>query len=224
MTTNHEELICTNCGCSIENGDEHEYDGEYYCSDCFYDEFAVCEECGEAVPMDLIVSIDDGRMYVCEDCAENYYEKCDGCGNYYSSRHIWASDGSRAICDECSDYYYVCEECGDIVHMNYVIWYRDNPYCSEDCLPNGYIHEYEYKPNWQEFRTVADAPKCRTYGVEVEIDDGNNAEECAEALNDANEYIIMKEDGSLSSNGIEIVTHPSSLAFHMNAMGWDESS
>ena len=223
MTTNHEELTCANCGCIIGYGDDFEHDGKIYCSDCFFEEFACCDHCGETVDVDDLVSVNNGEMYVCSDCADYHYTRCDHCGNYFTDRHIWAEDNYRAICNNCSDDYYVCSDCGDIVHYNDVVWHGDEPYC-EYCAPeeSEYIHDYSYKPHWNELRTDEDSDDCRLYGVELEIDDGDDAAECSEALNDINDHFIMKHDGSLNSEGIEIVTHPASLAFHRFELGWDE--
>lgn len=224
MTTNHEELTCASCGCIIDDGDDYEHDGKTYCSDCFYEEFAICDHCGAVVDADDLVSINNGDRYVCSECADEHYTRCDHCGEYFTSRHIWAEDSERAICNDCSDDYYICTECGDIVHYDYVIWRNDTPYCSEYCAPeeSGYIHEYGYKPDWDELRTNEDSDDCRLYGVELEIDDGADAAECSEALDAVNDHFIMKHDGSLHPEGIEIVTHPASLAFHRYELGWDE--
>lgn len=223
MTTTQEPITCHSCGCIIETDDTYEYNGNTYCEECFHEEFSVCDHCGEIVPYDSLVSVDDGAKYVCEDCADSHYTLCDHCHNYYSDRNIWGADDHRTICNNCSEDYYLCCECGEILHYNDTNWHNDQPYC-EYCMPeeSEYIHYYSYQPDWQKLRTDADSMGCRLYGVELEIDKGNDANACSEALHDLSDHFIMKHDGSLTDDGIEIVTHPASLAFHLEKMGWDE--
>lgn len=49
---------CDGCGRVIEEEEAFwDPDGEYcYCSDCYYDRYAICDECGESVPVDEMVS------------------------------------------------------------------------------------------------------------------------------------------------------------------------
>ena len=221
---NDSELrTCTHCGCTIEPGDDcFEYDGKQYCSDCFCDLFTTCEDCGSIIPWDEATGINDNSYYVCSDCLDDY-TRCDHCGDYYESRRIWASDHMRSICNYCSDEYYICDNCGDIVHRDDVIWSEDddNAYCCDACVPESHIHSYSYKPHWDKLRTDDDTEQARFYGVELEIDQGSCQQDCAKELLDASEDIILKHDGSLGSNGIEIVSHPCTLLYHLNGMGWD---
>jgi len=61
------------------------------------------------------------------------------------------------------------------------------------------------------------------YGVELEIDDGDDKEEAAREIQAAgDDHIYIKEDGSLSYSGMEIVTHPATLEYHCNEFPWDE--
>jgi hypothetical protein len=59
------------------------------------------------------------------------------------------------------------------------------------------------------------------YGLELEIDDGEDRKEAARAIQDAGgDCIYLKHDGSLSSDGFEIVTHPATIEHHMHTMPW----
>jgi hypothetical protein len=59
------------------------------------------------------------------------------------------------------------------------------------------------------------------YGLEVEIDDGNHKLDAAEDIARAGrDHIYLKEDGSLSRDGMEIVTHPATLEYHVNHFPW----
>ena len=60
------------------------------------------------------------------------------------------------------------------------------------------------------------------YGPELEIDDGDEKQEAARCIQEAGgDYIYLKHDGSLSSDGIEIVGHPATLEHHMKSFPWD---
>lgn len=223
---NDSELrTCTNCGCLIEpNDDFFDHDGECYCNDCFCDLFTTCEDCGCIIPWDDVTGINDNSYYVCNDCLE-HYTRCDHCGDYYDSRRIWASDHCRSICNYCSGEYYICSNCGDIVHQDNAFYGDDDDegvYCCADCVPESFIHSYSYKPDWEELRTDDDTEQSRLYGVELEIDQGNEPNECAKELLSVSGDIILKHDGSLGSNGIEIVTQPCTLLYHMNDLQWNE--
>lgn len=65
----------------------------------------------------------------------------------------------------------------------------------------------------------------RYFGVEPEIDDGGHSDRNAKILLDAvntdAEYIYIKTDSSLH-DGLEIVTHPMTLDFHLHHFAWDK--
>lgn len=61
-----------------------------------------------------------------------------------------------------------------------------------------------------------------TFGVEVEVDDGDGRNALVAALDELHLPIYEKTDGSLHANGVEIITHPGSLAWHMYEMRWAE--
>ncbi len=63
----------------------------------------------------------------------------------------------------------------------------------------------------------------RHFGVELEIDDGgtvnSNAEKLLNIANTNGENLYIKMDGSLDK-GLELVTHPMTLEYHLNEMPW----
>ena len=65
----------------------------------------------------------------------------------------------------------------------------------------------------------------RHFGVELEIDNGGtdryNAEKVLNIANADAENLYIKTDGSLD-DGLELVTHPMTLEYHLNAMPWAE--
>ena len=67
----------------------------------------------------------------------------------------------------------------------------------------------------------------RHFGVELEIDEGgtvnSNAEKLLDIANANAENLYIKTDGSLDE-GLELVTHPMTLEYHLNEMPWESYS
>ena len=82
------------------------------------------------------------------------------------------------------------------------------------------IRDYCHKP-----RPIFYGSGPRYFGVELEIDDGGEYDSSANAIlsaaNTDREYIYCKHDGSLDE-GLEIVSHPMSVDYHLNAAPWPE--
>jgi hypothetical protein len=90
-------------------------------------------------------------------------------------------------------------------------------YCNS-CAGNheGGILSYSSKPTPVFFGDIEAG-----YGVEVEIDDGDYKLDAARDIARAGrDHVYIKEDGSLSRDGMEIVTHPATLEYHVNHFPW----
>lgn len=90
------------------------------------------------------------------------------------------------------------------------------------------IHNYSYKPEPEiGYKNDRESREQLTFGVELECEprnDGGNVRMDAYELSDRIDEIpggrtYCKSDGSLS-NGVEIVSHPGTLAHHMYVMHW----
>lgn len=90
------------------------------------------------------------------------------------------------------------------------------------------IYRYSYKPEPEiGYKNDRESREHLTFGVELECEprnDGGNVRMDAYALSDRIDEIpggrtYCKSDGSLS-NGVEIVSHPGTLAHHMYVMHW----
>ncbi|MCM1061683.1 MAG: amidoligase family protein [Eubacterium sp.] len=181
----------------------------------------ICTECSRTIDGDEITYIIHGET-ICEDCADGKTVVCDRCGE-----RIWDSenegDENITLCTSCYDRYYTtCEECGSVINTDDVTYDDDDrPYCDE-CYDENYrsIKNYSYKPE-PIFYGTGD----RFFGVELEMDKGgkssNNADKILAAGNNFTEHIYIKSDGSLDS-GMEIVTHPMTLDYHIDHMPWLE--
>jgi hypothetical protein len=214
-------MHCFECGKELEDHNTM-YDiggGEYICEDCRDDYYYCCDHCYELVPVDDMVAVDNNDGYVCESCADNCYT-CDHCGNLFSDHNIAVNTIGATLCEYCyNEYYFTCEECGEVYHQEDGEYINGYNYCStcaddhRDC-----ILPYSTKPNPIFFGNSKSG-----YGLEVEIDNGDYKQEAAEAISEAGgDHIYLKEDGSLSYTGFEIVTHPATLDYHINHFPWTE--
>ena len=219
-------MLCAECGAVIDCESYTNADGETLCENCA-ENYYHCEDCGDVIHRDDVISIDGGREYVCQNCADYYYYHCDDCGDYISRRNLWA-DGNMTICNVCSWNYCTCEDCGDVMSCDDAHMLDGEAYC-DDCAPShrNVIRDYSYKPApifYGELKPSPYTPEIPVegyYGLELEIDDGEYKQEAARCIQDVGgDCIYLKHDGSLSCDGFEIVTHPATLEYHMNNMPW----
>ena len=167
---------------------------ETICSDCA----ATCENCRDVVDINDTRSVLGGEYIWCDYCCSEYLCHCADCGGEV------VTDDSY-YCDDCQDDSY----CG-ICYDNHIAGHNSGP-----------IHDYGYKPEPQ---FMGKGP--RYFGVELEIDgagqDQDNAEKILEHSKDEALFYI-KSDASLE-DGLEIVTHPASLDYHLTRFPWDAIS
>lgn len=225
----NEKHICPHCGNEYDEADMTQTaDGDWVCEDCLDEHYTMCDCCREWFPNpNLDLTEVNGYEWYCEGCLENHAFQCDDCGDWFTyGRMQWTTtDGyNRDICDACSDNWRRCEDCGSIVHEDdaYYDEYEDKWYC-DSCWSrrdSGAIHDYGYKPYPEIRRRKGESDRALTFGVELEVDDGCNASDTAQAVTDgADGRVYCKHDGSLD-DGFEIVSHPGTLAHHMYEMRW----
>ena len=180
-----------------------------------------CSLCGEELPLaDGIIF--SGRQ-LCRSCYEEETVICDHCGE-----RIWQEDNCGddfyTLCRDCEDCYFErCADCGRLVPLEDLRYLNDdgNGYC-ESCYnrlsqAEG-VRSYCYKPE-----PIFYGAGTRYLGVELEIDGAGESSDHARKIQCAGnrdcEHVYIKHDGSLD-DGLEIVTHPMTLAYHMNGMPW----
>ena len=247
MSVNEEKVItCEHCGCVIPEGEERKtWNGNYICEDCT-DEYYICDDCGDYMSPDDEISVYDGNRnlakHVCPYCADEY-PVCVECGERVLSECLvdtgWGGADLCEYCAENSDNWDFCANCGE---WHEGCEYIDGDYYCESCAEeirshdchnsenSGYVNSYGYKPR-PRFHSVleeSDGNSPLYMGVELEIDsddEDTNAVECADELHDMDynaDFFYLKHDGSLNEPGIEIVTHPCTLAYHMQRFPWKE--
>lgn len=244
-----DRLVCADCAKSlgfVQCSDCGEWvpedealttaDGDTICEDCYGDSYFTCEDCGEISHMDDAVRVNPDtwrEAYVCQRCADDDYYRCDDCGQYFTDGYIHEDDQGTVICDDCWDShdYTTCDDCGRIIQIDYANWDEvDEVYYCDDCWSeheHRSFHDYGYKPNPEFQYRSGEAGKqdsILTFGVELEVDCGDDHNDLADDLVQLNQPIYMKHDGSLGSEGVEIVTHPCSLAYHQYELRWAEIS
>lgn len=214
---------CDDCGEWVRKDDlTCVANGDYVCQDCLDSGYSYCDHCDQWVSSDDIVSINDGDEYWCQSCADEDAYMCDDCGDWYTGQRIWHDDGYRHICRNCADDWVTCVDCGRVIrlddaHESCGDWYCDSCYGDRH---SSAIHDYGYKPDPVFGRRSGEAPDALTFGVELEVDGGDDPVETASDVEDIAEgRVYCKHDGSLNE-GFEIVSHPGTLAHHMYDMRW----
>lgn len=131
------------------------------------------------------------------------------------------TDAQHTICDSCYRKSYTrCDACETMIHIEDACRDKEKTYCCA-CYEERFrhIHPHDYKPTPIFYGAVP-----RFFGVELEIDGGGHSDEHAKMLLDAvntdDEYIYIKRDRSLV-DGLEIVTHPMTLKYHLRQFNWN---
>ena len=184
-----------------------------------------CTICGKACAEDRHYLVEGDTL--CCRCAEEETTICSHCGERIY-RENNRGDETTPLCESCYDSHYLnCSNCGRVMRIRDACYSSDDddqevPYCT-NCLPRisrrRAIQDYYYKPEPIFYGTGP-----RFFGVELEIDEGGEdnwaALEILKAASSVHhERIYIKHDGSLDE-GMEIVSMPLSLNYHVNEMPW----
>lgn len=214
-----EKITCANCGKEFDELEiTYDYDSNPICKDCLEDKYFLCYDCGEYWSTDDMTYIEDADKYICPDCADDYVS-CDNCGSLTTrDRPIY---GGGYACQECEDdYFYRCESCGLLVHPSEVCSNDDGYYCPDCYDGECIIKEYHYHhgedipfyndPKDGEGNETYDADRFQGgYGFELEVDDGCDRNSAASKFQDyLGDHCYFEEDGSLGSDGFEIISAP----------------
>lgn len=228
ITEEKTELYCDCCGCLIEDDSYIEFDDKILCEDCQSNELSTCDDCGELIWRDDAIWLDNYEKVICQSCYDYDYVHCNNCGEVIHCDDSYHTAHDENICEYCANtYYYTCSQCGDLVHQDNVYYDEDEEqdYC-ESCWNNRKdkaIHNYYYKP--EPIFYNCDENDNFFMGVELEIDKGGedtyNAEILLNTVNNENEHIYIKHDGSID-NGFEIVSHPATLEYHTHNILWQK--
>ena len=180
-----------------------------------------CGVCHALHPLEELRSFDD--TLICPDCLEDSTVVCGRCGERMWREDDVGNEDSGHLCQSCYDRYYnTCEECHRIICEEDAYYEDDDRVLCYDChrrhRSRYSINDYSYKPD-----PIFYGGGPLYMGVELEIDEGgeseSNARKILEVANAQEELVYIKHDGSLS-DGMEVVSHPMTLAYHMEKMPW----
>lgn len=217
-----ERIICADCGREISDNERYVElpNGDYICEDCYEENYCECDCCGDIIRIEDAYEVSNGDI-ICDYCFENRYTRCEECDEIVSNNDITYVDGSW-ICGSCLDYnddYQRCDDCGEWHHVDNLYWNdRDNCYYCEDCERyhrHGLIADYHNHDNPIQFFGDNKGNTVPYMGAEIEIDEGEDNEDCAEFIQNqfVDNFIYFEEDGSLNC-GFECITQPATLEYH----------
>jgi hypothetical protein len=206
------ELInCSECSNEISQDDSFTTNNsEIVCGDCIQ----YCEYCEN-----IYTSNDNwysvGHQNWCEYCWENHSFTCNRC-EYCSdsSRDGGTNVGDEYWCEDCvSDNATYCDECDE--------YYPEHDTCSCSQSASGEIHQYSYKPN-PVFHGGNDKNLYMGFELEMSFGDDPDRGDYNTAISDVLELeqadvCYLKQDGSISGWGYELVTHPHTLTAYEQA-------
>ncbi len=185
MDDKDEKLVCLNCGKTIDS-----FEFKEYCTDCCW----TCSWCEDVYIISDPSFLVNSNEKICASCHDES-ERCSSCGQVVPYGSAW-------YCDGCDDYF--CSHC------------FNNHFDDSDGDDYGGVHNAGYKPQ-PIFYPRKGTKELLYHGVELEVDDIENANDLIDKLVDMSEseqFFYLKEDGSLKSPGIEIVTHPRTIDEH----------
>lgn len=222
------QRCCYGCGEIHDEDDMREVDGDWYCQDCFNEDYSICERCDSVVSNDDLVCPDNGGVYCCDDCAEaDGHYRCNDCNSWINSRRDgrYNDDEGNTICIRCYENNYgTCYSCEETFHNDDLTYDEDEgEYYCDSCnsrqATERVIKQYSFKPSKYLYKKLA-WENTVYMGIELEVecyesaDRVEKAKEVQEWLASKNlqDLVYIKDDGSLD-NGFEIVFHPMTLQY-----------
>lgn len=207
------------------------------CSTCAHTVF-LCGACGKWHAVDTEEAITRMPMRVgskrsvelpiCDTCAAAYIYVCDGCGKPTVGEAAFRLEhGGRTyrFCQKCADTCTTCADCG--VRLPPSMLSGSSRRVCQECLRQNEpeLESHSFKPTARFYHSTdkkeqAAPPRTNLYlGVELELDGGHRGRKLTQALKQY-DYLYCKRDGSLSSVGIELVSHPATLGGHRETFRW----
>ena len=183
----------------IDEGNKR-YETGVLCNECLHFYVEKCADCGDYVRNNLGNMCPDGKYY-CGNHIGNHFVRCSYCEEWIEMDRKFYGDTDSRICEAC----YLDSEHG-------TSFGEDGRTYSYDA-PEG-IQDYYYKPD-PIFYPSKDTNGLYM-GVELEVDDGHDAEEAVDVANSYFGITYGKHDGSLGREGIEFVSHPATIDWFMD--------
>jgi len=226
METETEEsaISCVHCFAVIAAGeDSFSVDDKIYCDVCYHERFFCCDYCGNIADGDLSQSVYGRRGYTeqwCDYCYSNHSCECEYCNQIFSVNSSYQTRDGHVCSDCCDSHYTDCSDCGYFVLSHTCDYNEDEEtsICSRCARTREpvYVHDYSYRPN--PFFHHGGPFTC-PIGLELEVEPGKsclgNGPKLSYSASAKEKWFYQKYDGSLSSGGFEIVTHPHTYERHL---------
>ena len=222
---------------------------ETWCEQCMQDCAVVCDHCGELIDDAYAerVHVDGGGIETwCTDCVERHALQCDDCSEYFSTLNGYylideyeTHDGfSATLCETCRcENWYWCESCERLIpdcDAEYIGGCVYCPSCANEHMEHDALQSYHhtramsfwFADGSRKYAYQLDGADLATMfmGIELETDYNDDAFSLARDIIDAigDERVECKEDGSLHSDGVEIVSQPMHPLYHLNSSMWSD--
>ena len=200
----------------------------------------LCTDCSIVLDED---TRSHSELQVCDDCRNAVIGYCDFCGDEFmqeesdietarrygvlSYAHMTYVEGEH-ICTGCVQ---TCDDCGCEYAFESSMW----DCCPSDDGSNGELHYYSFRPASKFWTANHGVVAWRWYarpnelymGLEIEVEKASNYVH-EMVSNDADEdwhnpnFYYWKSDGSLGSEGAEMVTMPATLEAHRRRFPFDK--
>lgn len=222
---------CAECGISHRRVDMIQTDDGVFCQTCYEAQYVVCHECRGRIRRSESTETSAGNP-ICQSCMDYHYFRCQECGEVF---HTSMARQHYGYCPNCfQTRFRLCDWCRQehfpktdlknenaelhVTHFDGELAFCER--CSASFRQEG-VTNYGYKP----FALMHGDRDGRHYGIELEVDGGGCNRDHANIVKGiANRdaiNIYTKSDGSLN-DGFEIVTHPMTLDYLMEAVPWEE--
>ena len=236
MDNNPDYIKCDICNTYELRDNIKTHNGKQYCSHCTYTHLHTCKYCGKIFDKnDPAIHRLNYRKHICDTCTEEHEEEIFWCDYHDRWEEVDIYDpmstphGEMWCADSFYDEFCTCDICGEVMSRDYAYWDEDSEcyYCDscwdERCAENCYTRVMEYHTRVKtKYGTVKDNKivyddydqDFKGYGIELEVDTADTTLEedrdtIASELSDmTNRAFYYQTDGSLSDDGIEIISHP----------------
>lgn len=235
VTTGGTHKLCRDCGkyvvtgtemvCKAHDEPQHEHSDcrqqRIVCRDCYNRNHAFCESRGNRCAV-------CGEWYLHEHMRKSIYND-----KWYCHYHSEVDRSGSALGSDHRRLYFSCETCGE--------WYMRGYGTSSNCAQHGSYHhdscfvshhtecnmyiirQARYVPSGGFINQYT--PDCnpkRFFGFEIEWNGITDLYKEILRLDKNEDFFMMKKDGSLRSDGAEIVSMPCTLDFHRKFPIWRE--
>lgn len=181
----------------------------------FNDNVVTCNDCDCYILKDDSIYVYRYGYCVCDKCCNKYYNYCERCDELTHIDDLEESVEGNLVCDDCynNGNCYRCNECGRI------ICYEDNTYfhngecycCNCYSANNNGLDDYHHgNRDWKILTSNNDNKNAVTYGFELETEYNYDIFDfdCNQLKHDFDFISCLEKDGSLSDDGMEIISHP----------------